>query len=159
MRTMRLSGKPSVMPKVAVACLTALTVTSCDPGVHIAYRKDFDQQIDPACVERALRTVSPKVQRGSYVSDGADTRNFGKGTAVTQFLYPDPVNPGEFYTVDLAALGNGKTGFYHGWGTLGTEIPPEQRAKVLPLLRKANDAVAQQCELTFIGTEPQVGPG
>lgn len=144
---------------VAILCLSAFGLFSCDPGVHVAYRKDFDQPIDPTCIEQALRTVSDQVRRVSYVSDGFDTREFGRGTEVIQFLYPDPINAGEYYTLDVAALRNGKTGYYHGWGTLGTDIAPDLQAKVLPLLKRANEAVAKRCGLSFAGTEPREGGG
>lgn len=143
----------------SILCLSALAIASCDPGVHLAYRKNFDQPIDPACIERALTTISANVQRTAYVSDGMDTRGFGRGTKVTQFLYPDPLNAGMVYTLDVAKLRNGKTGYYHGWGKLGTDITPDEQAEILPLLERANNAVAQVCGLSFAGTEAREGAG
>jgi hypothetical protein len=128
----------------------------CDPGVHVGWEKDFNGKVDERCVQRALTSVSPEVKRSSYVSEGA--RGFPRGTEVTQFYYPDPVTHNA-YTLDLAALPNGKTHYVHEWSKLGTDIPAEEQAQVMPLLQRANGAVARLCGLSFAGTQPQVGPG
>ena len=131
-------------------------LTSCDPGVHLGWEKDFDGRVDDQCVERALRSVVPDVTRSSYASEG--TNGFPRGTMVTQFYYPDPVlHYG--YSLDLAFLPNGKTHYVHQWGKLGTDIPPDELAKVLPLLQRTNEAVAKQCGLSVADTQPAVGPG
>jgi hypothetical protein len=136
--------------------ISVLLLGGCDPGVHIGWEKDFDGRIDDQCVERALKSVSPEVKRGSYVSEGS--RGFPSGTTVTQFYYPDPVTHNA-YMLDLAYLPNGKTHYVHDWSKLGTEIPAEEQAQVLPLLYKANNAVGRLCGLSFAGSQPQVGPG
>lgn len=134
----------------------SLLLGGCDPGVHVGWQKDFDGKVDDQCVERALRSVSPDVKRDTYVSDGA--RGFPSGTEVTQFYYPDPVTHNG-YTLDLALLPNGKTHYVHEWGKLGTDIPADEQAQVMPLLYRANNAVARLCGLSFAGSQPQVGPG
>src|SRR4051812_24331679 len=136
--------------------LLLLLLGSCDPGVHVGWEKDFDGKVDDQCVERALKSASPDVKRDTYVSDGA--RGFPLRTEATQFYYPDPITHNT-YTLDLALLPNGKTHYVHDWGKLGTETPAEERAQVVPLLNRANNAVARQCGLSFAGTQPQVGSG
>jgi len=136
-----------------IICSTA--VTACDPGVHIAWQKRFDHSIDPSCIEKALKSVSSSVEGGTYVSDGY--RGFPRGTTVTQFFYS---GPGEgSYDLDVATLPNGWTNYWHGWSKLGTDIPADQRARVLPLLYKANRAVASMCSLSFDDIIPEQGDG
>ena len=139
-----------------IACAAALT--GCDPAVHVAWEKDFDGAIDPACVESALRTVTPDVTRTTYVDDGNGMRGFGRGITVTQFGYSDPSLIG-YYTLDVARLPNGKTHYWHGWSTGGTDVPADEQAKVVPLLNRANQAVAQRCGLSFAGTSAREGAG
>jgi hypothetical protein len=136
--------------------IAALLLSACDPGVHVGWEKDFNGRVDDQCVERALKTVSPDVSRTTYVSEGG--RGFPSGTEVTQFNYPDPVTHNG-YSLDLAFLPNGKTHYVHQWGKLGTEIPEAEQAQVLPLLLRANEAVANTCGLSFAGSKPMVGPG
>jgi hypothetical protein len=146
----------AAMGALLLAC--AAVLTGCDPGVHVAWEKDFDDVIDPDCVQQALRTVAPDVTRTSYVDDGYGARGFGKGIAVTQFNYSDPTLTGS-YSLDIARLPNGKTHYWHGWGKLGTDVPDDEQTKVLPLLNRANQAVARRCNLSFAGTGPREGPG
>ncbi len=136
--------------------VVAAALTGCDPGVHIAWQKQFDHRIAASCLASALRSVSPSVQRGTYVSEG--DRGFPKGTAVTQFGYSDPSGRG-YYSLDVAPLAGGKTNYWHGWSKLGTEVPAEERARVLPLLYKANQAVASKCGLSFDDVIPEQGDG
>ena len=144
--------------KLRALCIAVplFLLSSCDPGVDFGYAQDFAQPIDEQCVERALRSVAPEVKRDSYVSEGA--RGFPRGTEVTQFFYPDPI----FYygySLDIARLPNGKTHYVHVWSKLGTDVPAEERAKVLLLLNRANSAVARQCGLSFVGSQPEIGRG
>jgi hypothetical protein len=136
----------------------AAVLAGCDPGVHVAWEKDFDGVIDAACVEEALRAVAPDVSRTTYVNDGYGTRGFGRGTTVTQFNYSDPTLIGH-YSLDIARLPNGKTHYWHGWSKLGTDVPRDEQAKIVPLLNRANQAVAQRCGLSFAGTGPRAGAG
>jgi len=124
----------------------------------VGWEKDFDQPIDPICVERALRTVAPNVGRTTWIDDQNDSRGFPRGTEVTQFIYSDPTFIGS-YQLNLGRLPNGKTHYDHEWGKLGTDIPADEMTKVLPLLNRANDAVAKMCNLSFEGTEPRQGRG
>ena len=133
-----------------------LVLSACDPGVHVGWEKDFDGRVDDQCIERALKSVSPDVKRGSYVSEGR--RGFPRGTEVTQFYYPDPVTHNG-YTLDVALLPGGKTHYVHEWSKIKTDIPADEQAKVLPLLHQANEAVATMCGLSFAGSRPEVGPG
>ena len=126
--------------------------------MHVAWEKDFDGTVDAACVEEALRTVAPDVTRTTYVDDGFGVRGFGRGTTVTQFNYSDPTSTG-YYSLDIARLPTGKTRYWHGWGRLGTDVPDQEQAKVIPLLNRANQAVAQRCGLSFEGTGPREGAG
>ncbi len=139
-----------------LACTAALT--GCDPGVSVAWEKDFDAIIYADCVEKALRTVAPDVTRTTYVDDGSGAREFGRGTIVTQFNYSDPTLIGH-YSLDVAGLPSGRTRYWHGWSKLGTEVPAHEQAKVVPLLNRANQAVAQRCRLSFAGTSPREGAG
>jgi hypothetical protein len=50
----------------------------CDPGVDIAWEKDFDGAVDADCIQQALRTVAPDVTRTSYVDDGFGNRGSGE---------------------------------------------------------------------------------
>jgi hypothetical protein len=136
--------------------VSAAALTGCDPGVHVAWERDFDRAINGDCVEQALRTVAPDVTRTTYVDDGNGTRGFGRGITVTQFNYSDPTLIGH-YSLDIARLPNGKTHYWHGWGKLGIDVPDEEQAKVVPLLNRANQAVAQRCGLSFAGTSPREG--
>ena len=141
------------------AAIAVLLVSACDPGVHVGWEKDFDGRVDDQCVERALKSVSPEVTRTTYVSEGGrGGRGFPSGTEVTQFNYPDPVTHNG-YSLDLALLPNGKTHFVHQWSKIGTDIPADEQAQILPLLHRANKAVATACGLSFVGSGPEVGPG
>ena len=133
--------------------LALFALAGCDPGVRMGWTKDFDGPVDTRCIENALRTVSPDVKRDTYVSEGG--RGFPAGTNVTQFYYPDPVTYNS-YMLDIAPLPNGKTHFVHIWTKLGTDVPPNERAQVLPLLERANNAVARICGLSFEGTDVRV---
>jgi hypothetical protein len=143
-------------PPFVLLSVMCMLLGGCDPGVHLGWQKDFDGKVDDDCVERALRSVSPDVKRDVYVSEGG--RGFPRGTEVTQFYYPDSITHNG-YTLELALLPNGKTHYVHEWGKLGTEIPAEEQGQVLPLLYRANNAVARFCGLSFAGSQPEVGPG
>jgi hypothetical protein len=136
-------------------CVSLMLLSACDPGVHVGWEQDFDGRVDDQCIERALRSVAPEVKRDTYVSEGS--RGFPKGTKVTQFFYPDAATNG--YNLDLALLPNGKTHFVHEWSKLGTDIPSDEQAQVLPLLYKANSAISRLCGLSFAGSQPKIGPG
>jgi hypothetical protein len=138
------------------AIFAAVGLSACDPEVHIAWQKQFDGKIDPSCISSALKSVSPKVLQNTYISSG--DRGFPKGTSVTQFGYPDPVGYG-YYNIDVAAVGVGKTSYWHGWSKVGTDIPAGQRMKILPTMSKANRAVAAACELSFDDVIPEQGAG
>ncbi len=135
---------------------SALLLSACDPGVHVGWERDFDGPVDKECVRQALTSVSPEVTRDTYVSEGH--RGFPSGTEVTQFNYPDPVTHNS-YSLDLALLPSGKTHYVHRWTKIGTEIPPDEQAQILPILRRANEAIASLCGLSFTGSEPEIGPG
>jgi hypothetical protein len=142
--------------RLLTSAIAALLLSACDPGVHLGWQKDFNGRVDDQCVEGALQSVSPEVSRTTYVSQGS--RGFPRGTEVTQFNYLDPVTHNG-YSLDLANLTNGKTHYVHQWSKLGTEIPDAEQAQVLPLLLRANEAVASACGLSFAGSKPMVGPG
>ena len=140
----------------AILLASAAALTGCDPGVHIGWQKQFDYPISEACILSALRSVTTHVDRGSYLSTG--DRGIPKGAMVTQFGYSDPTSRG-YYTLDLAALPGGKTAYYHGWGKLGTSVPADERARILPLLYRANRAVSDKCGLSFDDVIPEQGDG
>lgn len=133
-------------------------LAGCDPGVHVAWEKDFRGKVDYDCIEEALRAVAPDVSRGSYRSDGDGPRGFASGITVTQFIYSDPSSSGG-YTLDVALQPNGTTHYWHEWGKIGTEIPADEQRRVMPLLMRANRSVQQRCRLSFYGTEPTIGDG
>ena len=140
------------------AFIAATLLGGCDPGVHIAWEKDFDGPVDYGCIEEALRTIDPEVHRSTWASDGNDPWDFPRGTVVTQFYYSDPTFIGG-YQLNVAKLPNGKTRYVHQWGKVGTDIPAEEGQKVLPLLNRANEAVATTCGLSFAGIKPVEGDG
>ena len=140
----------------AVASIAAIGLAACDPGVHIAWQKHFDGKIDPACILSALKSVSPKIDQGTYISGG--DRGFPNGTRVTQFGYGGPEGHG-YYNIDVAAVGAGKTNYWHGWSKIGTNIPADERVKILPPMLKANRAVAAACGLSFDDVLPEQGAG
>lgn len=142
--------------RFSTCAVASLLLSGCDPGVHVGWEKDFDGSLDDQCIERALKTVAPDVKRGSYVSEGS--RGFPRGTEVTQFHYPDPITHNN-YSVDIALLPSGETHYVHEWRKLGTDIPPNEQAQVLPLLHRANEAISRMCGLSFAGSRPEVGPG
>jgi hypothetical protein len=53
-----------------LVCASALM--GCDPGVHVAWERDFDSAINGDCVEQALRTVAPDVTRTTYVATATE---------------------------------------------------------------------------------------
>lgn len=157
-RTMLPEMRRTQKALIALLVAAAPSLTGCDPGVHVAWVKDFDGPIDTACIGRALQTVAPDVTRTSYVDDGNGVRGFGRGITVTQFNYSDPTFTGS-YSLDIAQLPNGKTHYWHEWGKIGTNVPADEAAKVVPLLNRANQAVALHCGLSFAGTGPKEGAG
>jgi hypothetical protein len=147
----------SLTARATVAGMTAM-LAGCDPGVHVAWEKDFSGTIDYDCIEKALRAVAPDVTRGSYQSDGNGPRGFEGGITVTQFSYSDPSLLGG-YTLDVAVQSNGNTHYWHEWGKLGTKIPDDEQSRIIPLLMRANRSVEQRCGLLFSGTAPVIGDG
>ena len=133
-------------------------LAGCDPGVHVAWQRDFKGNIDFDCIEDALRMVASDVKRGSYLSDGNGPRRFKRGVTVTQFSYSDPAFIGG-YTLDVAVQPDGTTHYWHEWGKIGTSIPPDEQRRVVPLLNRANRSVARRCGLSFDGSAPTVGDG
>ena len=130
-----------------------------DPGVHIAWEKDFSRPISSDCVEDAVRTVADDVRRTSYFSDGGRfSRGFDRGVTVIQINYSDPTLLGG-YSLDLGTSPNGQTHYWHGWSKIGTDVSEEEEAKVVPLLNRANEAVARLCGLSFADTSPQKDDG
>lgn len=123
-------------------------LAGCDPIVHVGWEEDFNGKIDDHCVERALKSVSTEITRDTYVSDGF--RGFPRDTIVTQFYYRDPITYRR-YELDFAALPGGKTHYIHEWSTAGRDISVEERAQLLPFLKRANGAVARTCSLAFEG--------
>lgn len=142
---------------IVVAGLIA-GLAGCDPGVHVAWEKDFRGKVDYDCIEEALRAVAPDVSRGSYRLDGDGPRGFARGITVTQFIYSDPSSSGG-YTLDVAMQPNGTTHYRHEWGKVGTKIPADQQRRIMPLLMRANRSVQQRCRLSFYGTVPTIGDG
>lgn len=149
------------MSRLLAALATALPIAGCymgDPGVHVAYERDFRKTVDYACVEAALRRVAPEVRRGTYQADGNGPRGFERGTVVTQFDYDDPPLRGH-YTLDIAKQSNTATHYWHEWGKIGTKITAEEQHRILPLLIRANQSVERQCGLSFAGDAPLAGDG
>jgi len=139
-------------PRTALISLLLVSapfaLAGCNRVVSIAWEKDFERPIDAACIERGLRNVAPDVKRNSYVSDGSGRRGHPNGAEVTQFNYSDPTSVGRF-SLELAMLPGGKTRYWHGWEKLGSGLSDEARAKVAPLLNRANQAVARGCGFSF----------
>jgi hypothetical protein len=140
----------------------ALALAACgDPGVHIAWQTQIKGPIDRACLKQALQTVAPNVRLSDYVSDGSP---FPRGTKAFQLWYDAPPNTGDFHTasgyrIDLAPLPNGDTGYFHGWTTLGTDIPSARRDYVLAVMRRANAAIAARCGISLGAARPEQGLG
>jgi hypothetical protein len=139
--------------------VVALNFSMGDPGVHLAWEKDFVHPIESDCIEEALRTVVEDVRRTSYVSEGGSfSRGFDRGVTVTQFNYSDPTLRGG-YSLDVGRLPNGRTHYWHGWSKIGTDISEEEETEIAPLLNRANEAVAHRCNLSFAGSTPKQGDG
>jgi len=150
-----------LMSRLLAALVTTLSLAGCyvgDPGVHVAYQRDFRGRVDHACIGAALRTVAPNVRRGTYQANGNGPRGFARGTIVTQFGYEDPSGSG-YYSLDVATQPDGLIHYWHGWGKVGTKVSEEEQRSILPLLMRANRAVEQRCDLSFAGTTPIVGDG
>ncbi len=81
-----------------------------------------------------------------------------KGAWVAQFDYDDPSGRG-YYILELAPLPEGGTAYFHGWAKLGTKVPADERARILPLLYRANRAVGEKCGLSFDDIIPEQGDG
>lgn len=142
-----------------VALLPFVVFPFGDPGVHIAWEKSFANPVSSDCVEEALRTVASDVSRSSYVSEGGEfSRGFGRGATVTQFNYSDPTSYGH-YSLDIGKSPDGLIHYWHGWSKIGTDVSDEEKAQVLPLLNRANEAVARRCGLSFFGSRPQQDDG
>ena len=129
-----------------------------DPAVHIAWEKDFTHPVDSDCIGETLRTIAEDVRRTTYVSSGSSPRGFDGGIRVIQFNYPEPTRLG-YYSLDVAELPNGVTHYWHQWGKIGTDISETEKAQVVPLLNRANEAIARRCGLSFLGSSPQQGDG
>lgn len=140
------------------AALVFLNMPFGDPGVHVAWEEDFASPVESDCIEEALRSVTEGVRRTSYVSSGTSPRGFDSGVTVTQFNYPDPTLIGG-YSLDIGRLPNGVTHYWHEWGKIGTDITEAEKAQVIPLLNRANDAVARHCGLSFSDSGPREGEG
>jgi hypothetical protein len=131
-------------------------LAACDPGVRIAWEKDFSGPVSINCIEGVLHVVAPNTSKRTYVSEGE--RGFPAGTVVTQFSYSNSERLGT-YNLDVAKLPNGTTHYYHEWAKLGTRIEDDERSRVFPLLKRANDEISRRCDLSFSGIELQEGPG
>jgi hypothetical protein len=121
---------------------------------YIAWKKDFERPIDVDCVERSLRNVAPDVRRSRFVSEGNGARGYPNGTEVIQFNYADPAQRGHV-SLEIATLPAGNTRYWHGWAKLGNGVPDKDRARVIPLLNRANRAVARDCALNFDESGPR----
>lgn len=141
-----------------VVGLLGAGLTGCDPGVHVAWEKDFRRPVDFDCIEKALKVVAPEVRRTTYESDGPWPRGFARGMTVTQFNYSDSSLRGG-YSLDLATLPNGSTHLWHEWGKIGTKIPADEQRQIMPLLKRANKSIEQQCGLPLDDAGPKVGDG
>ena len=143
--------------RILPTAVIALSLTGCDPGIYVAFQKDFKSRVDPACVKQALRSVAPDVQQTTYQSGSYETRGFSPNTTVFQFNYTGSAL--DYYSLDIAAQSNGLTHYWHGWSKIGTKVPIAEQRRLLPLLIRANDAVGRQCGLSFSGTRPMIGDG
>jgi hypothetical protein len=123
-----------------------LATSGCEPGVEIAWQKEFDGEIDQSCIESAFKMTGLDFKRRSYVSEGR--RGFPEGISVTQYSYSDPTGVGA-YNLDIGLLPTNKTAYHHSWGKVGRAIDPQERSKVLGLLNRVNDNVASACGLSF----------
>lgn len=131
-------------------------LTSCDPGINLAWETKLDAPIDRSCVQSAVKSVTGKISLSTYVSDG---RPFPKGLTVYQIWYDEPFNEkfahASFgYRIDIAPMPDGSTGYYHGWSKLGTNIPSQERDYVVPVMTRVNAAVAKQCGLSVGNGNP-----
>jgi hypothetical protein len=147
--------------KMLGAMFTAGLLSSCDPGVHLAWQDSFSGPIDRGCVQKAVKSVAGKISVSTYVSDGAP---FPKGITVYQIWYEQPfndklVNASSGYRIEIAPMPDGSTGFYHGWGKLGTEIPSQERDYVVPVMAKVNTAIAKLCGVSVGNGNPVQGDG
>ncbi|WP_292962605.1 hypothetical protein [Novosphingobium sp. UBA1939] len=138
--------------------LLIFIVPSGEPGVHVAWEKNFAHPIESDCVEEALRAIAKDVHRSTYFSTLGSTRGFDRSANYIQFNYSDPTLLGQ-YSLGFAKLPDGMTRYWHQWGKIGTDISEQEKVRVVPLLNRVNEQVAQHCGLSFAGSNPQQGNG
>lgn len=132
--------------RLAAAALILLGLSACEPSYSLAWSRSFNREIEVSCIYNALKSISPVVTQGQYVSDGA--RGFPVGTRVTQFGYADPDGKGHF-SYDIARIGQSYTRVYHSYQKLGNLPSEEDARRSSALLAKANSAVARTCNVKF----------
>lgn len=130
------------MATAVVATMPLLS--ACEPERGIRATRDFDHEVDVACVERALQTRFPDVSRYDYVDDGYGT--FPKGTEVAQFAYHRSDDRTGVSWVEVGDTEKG-TRLAHSFTGLGPEIPQEHFPEALSKMRQANAALASECQL------------
>jgi hypothetical protein len=139
----------------------AAMLSSCDPGVNLAWQGTLKGQVDRRCIAAAVKSVTGRIELSTYVSEGSP---FPRGLTVQQIWYKQQFNEkmayvSSGYRIDLAALPDGSVGYYHGWGKLGTDIPPAERDYVIPVMTRVNAAVAKRCGVSFGSGPPSQGTG
>ncbi|WP_116089572.1 hypothetical protein [Sphingomonas crusticola] len=140
-----------------IAPLAVLMLAACDPGIGLGWRSEVQGRVDPDCIMSALGTVTRSVQSHDYTRPRS---LFRAETMVRQISYDLPSNDTRWertggYRIDIAPSTDGRTEIYHGWGKLGTEIPPDEKAYVLRVMTKANAAIADQCGISLGAREPK----
>lgn len=138
--------------------LSIFIVPSGEPGVHVAWEKNFARPIENDCVEEALRSIAMDVHRSTYFSTRHSTRGFDRSANYIKFNYSDPTLLGQ-YSLGVATLPDGTTRYWHQWSKIGTDISDQEKARVVPLLNRANEQVAHHCGLSFAGSSLQQGNG
>lgn len=141
------------LSRAIVGVSLALAVAACEPGVQLGWDIETDRRIDRQCVYQALNTVAPHVKQWSYVSDGDN--GMPARVQVIQFVYARTKPEGTFL-VEVADLPGDGTRIHHSWAKIGRSISKQEKIVVEPVLRHANEAIAEACDLSFRSDGPSV---
>lgn len=136
------------MAVIAVAALSLLS--ACEPERGIRATRDFAFDANVDCIERALQSQFPKVSRYDYIDDGYGP--FPKNTSVAQITYHRGEDGRGVSQVEVGNTDKG-TRLAHSFTDLGSEIPQEHFPEALAKMRKANAALASECQLDLRTTK------
>ena len=123
---------------------SSFCIAGCDPYTNLEWQTEFDGKLDESCIEVALKSVAPDVNRIRSTS-----KNFPPGAQVTYYVYSE-----DHHEIQLVALPDGMTRYSNKWGKVAADAGEIARASAL--LESANSVVANRCGLPLAGVQLQV---